>query len=171
MAKEAAIPKVNVDQISRAEANLERHLAWIERFDTKSSLAIGFSLAMLGVLATVIPPTAKWSCSFYISLSLTVAMIMGSLLFLFRGQYPRVNAPNDSLIFFGTIGKLSLAEFSKRHREMSDLEYLDDLMAQIHVNALILCRKFWSLKIALILMLFSSIPWLITLYFSQLLAS
>lgn len=153
--------------VTRAETNLERQLEWVGRFDAKSSIVIGIVVGMMGFLATILPPVANWTCPLKGTLAIAVLLLAGSMVALFLGQLPNVKAPNTSLLFFGTIATMPLHTYVQKHKTTLDVEYLDDLLTQIHVNSQILSRKFATLKWALILLLGSSVPWAFAIYASR----
>lgn len=160
-------PEVPEEAIARAEKLLERLLQWVGRFDTRTSVIVGFAVAMLGVIATVSPALAKWTFWFWISFVATAALLAGCLIALYFGLFPRTASPNSSLLYFGTIADLKGDEFRRRIRAQSDSDYLDDLADQAHINAQILQRKFTCLKVALVLIMLAAFPWAITVYLAK----
>lgn len=147
-------------KIERAEKNLDRQLDWISRYDTRIAFIAGVSIAMLGALV------ATKNISFLlcdINLELAVLLLATSLVAVFLSQYPLTRSPNSSLLFFGTISTLTSSEFTERFKKLSEDDYLDDVLNQVHANSKILNRKFFCLKAALLL-IFIALPfWLITM--------
>jgi len=137
------------------------------RFDTRTSLIVGITVAMLGVIASLSPALAKWTPLFWISFLLSAGLLAGCLIALYFGLFPKTASPNTSLVYFGTIGNMKVDEFRRRLRTQTDAEYHDDLAEQCHVNAGILARKFWCLKIALALLLLAALPWTLTVFLSK----
>lgn len=162
-----AKPEPSEEAISRAEKSLERHLQWVGRFDTRTSLIVGIAVAMLGITATIAPPLAKWTWLFGLAFVGTSAALGGCLLALYFGLFPKTASPNSSLLYFGTIGTLKVDEFRRQLRNQSATEYLDDLAEQCHVNAVILVRKFRCLKVALALLLLAAFPWALTVFLAK----
>lgn len=156
--------------VARAEANLERQLEWVGRFDAKSSIVIGIVIGMMGFLATILPPVTDWTSTLKGTLTITALSLVGSMVAIFLGQFPNVKAPNTSLLFFGTIATMPLQTYVEKHKSTLDTEHLDDLLSQIHVNSQILSRKFATLKWALIFLLGSSLPWALAIYTSRIIA-
>src|SRR5690606_34271546 len=128
----------------------------------------GVAIAMLGVLANASGIMSKWTCGAYLSFGITLVLLLTSLGCVYLAQKPRVHAPNQSLLFFGTISKLDFASFSDQFKNASDADYLDDLLHQIHINSIVLCDKFTYLKYSILLVGLSSIPWGISIYLSKL---
>lgn len=159
--------EISGDAIARAEKSLERHLAWVGRFDTRTSLIVGITIAMLGVIASLAPPLAKWTVVFWCSFLGTGALLAGCLIALYVGLFPKTTSPNSSLLYFGTICGLKPDEFRRRLRAQSDIEYFEDLADQCHVNAGILSRKFTCLKVALALLLVAAFPWAFTVFLAK----
>jgi hypothetical protein len=157
----------NNDDIVRAEKSLDRHLQWIGRFDTRTSLVTGIAIAMLGVLATVSPPFAKWTTFLWVAVSISLACLAGSLASLFVALFPRTAAPNASLHFFGSIADMKADEFRNQFRVQTPVAYFEDLAEQCHVNARILARKFTWLKVALALLLLAAMPWALAVFLSK----
>ncbi|MBP6912416.1 MAG: hypothetical protein KBB86_00605 [Candidatus Pacebacteria bacterium] len=155
-------------RIEQAELNLQRKLDWISRYDSRIAFVSGIAIAMLGVLVNAITSFCNQPMYIYLSFGLALGLLFTSLIFVYKSQYPKTKSSNASLIYFGTIANLKVSDFKKRFKDLTDEEYLDDLLSQTHINAQILSKKFSYLKISLILILLSVIPWLITIYFSKL---
>jgi hypothetical protein len=154
-------------KISQAESNLQIKLDWIGRLDSRISFVAGISIAMLGVLATA--SSALESETFFICLMLSFASValLLTLLLIYLCIYPKTESNNKSLIYFGTISEMKYEEFRNSFTSRTDDEYLNDLLCQIHINAIIISKKFIYLKASLILVLASVIPWVIIIYQSK----
>ena len=109
----------------------------------------------------------QWNVSAVVTGMLAGALVGKSLYFIVRSQFPHLNAPNDSLIFFVTVASRPRTTFMNEFREMTDEKYLEDLLHQCHVNADILTKKFNAMKGAFFSMIASVAPWLITLLLIQ----
>lgn len=157
----------NDNDIARAEKSLDRHLQWIGRFDTRTSLITGIAVAMLGVLATVSPPFAKWTPALTTAASACLVCLAGSLVSLFFALFPRTASPNASLHYFGSVATMKADEFRNKFRGQSVAHYFDDLVEQCQVNASILARKFFYLKVALALLLLGALPWALAIFLSK----
>lgn len=155
-------------KIEQAELNLQRKLDWVSRYDSRIAFVASIALTMLGVLVNAITSLCNLHWYIYLSFGLALGLLLTSLIFVYKSQYPKTKSINASLIYFGTIANLKLGEFKKRFKDSTEEEYLDDLLSQTHINAQIISKKFSYLKISLILILLSVIPWLITIYFSKL---
>ena len=159
-----SLPLSHAERVRIAESNLDRQLDWIGRYDAKSSVALGLITAMLGaVFATAPANPLTWPAAGIIAGGAAVAMLALSLLFLHRGNYPAMAGP-PSLIFFGSVATLTLAEYRERLTDMGDTDYADDLIRQTHRVSQILQDKFRLLKWAYML-LFGSVPfWAASIY-------
>jgi phosphoglycerol transferase MdoB-like AlkP superfamily enzyme len=159
---------MNIDsKISQAETNLQRKLEWVGRHDSKIVFVTGIIIAMLGLLASASSKIDNWNFWLYVVFGVTALLLFVCLFFVYKSQYPKTFSSNTSLNYFGTIAELKFDEFKRRTKQATDDEYLDDLLCQIHINSQVLKLKFRFLKISLILLGASVIPWLICLYFSH----
>lgn len=154
-------------KISQAEENLQRKLDWVGRHDSKIVFVTGILIAMLGLLASATSKIEEWNCFLYSVFGLTGLLLFASLFFIYKSQYPKTFSSNTSLNFFGTIADMKFDEFKRKTKQATDEDYLDDLLCQIHINSQVLKLKFRFLKISLILLGISVIPWLICLYLSH----
>lgn len=154
--------------IHRAELNLQRHLEWISRYDTRIIFVAGIAIAMLGVLANASGLTKEWNCTTYMAFGISFILLIVSLVYVYKAQTPRVVSPNQSLLFFGTISKMGFNDFSDHMKETSDDAYLMDLLHQIHINSIILCDKFRYLKYSILFIGLSVVPWGVAIYLSKL---
>ncbi|WP_159638806.1 Pycsar system effector family protein [Sphingobacterium composti Ten et al. 2007 non Yoo et al. 2007] len=159
---------MNLDKkINQAETNLQRKLEWVGRHDSRTVFVTGIIIAMLGILASASSKMINWTICDYTVFGLTALLLFGSLLFIYRSQYPKTFSQNTSLNYFGTISEMKFDEFKRRTKQSSDEEYLEDMLCQIHINSQILKLKFKFLKISFILLGTAVIPWLISIYLSH----
>src|SRR5438132_2680457 len=142
MPEEAVLIK---ERIEAAEANLDRLLEWVGRYDNKSSALVGIDTAMVGALALIIRGLGT-NLAESSAIALAILPLGGAFLLMFLGGYPRLKAPNDSLLFFGTIAKKKANEYKEAFEKQTEQEYLDDLVVQCHRNSEILDVKFRYLK-------------------------
>lgn len=155
-------------KISQAESNLQRKLEWIGRHDNRVIITTGVVIAMLGVLSSASANIKTWGCFEYLLFGVTLLLLLISLILLYYSQYPKTISPNSSLIFFKTISELDYNTFKTQTKSRTKEEYLDDLLFQTHRNSQILNKKFINLRVSMILLGCSLIPWLIIIYVSQL---
>lgn len=151
-------------QIDTSERNLDRLLDWISRLDGKSSLVLGIDTAMLGVLAGFAPRVDLWTVWMAIIAGVAIGMLAASLCFIYLANYPRTIGPRKSLLYFGSIAGMTFNEYQQSFANMSESQFLNDLLEQCHRNSEIITRKFWALKWAFITLLLAVVPWLVSLY-------
>lgn len=155
------------NKIKQAEDNLQRKLDWVSRHDTRIAFVAGILIAMLGVLANAGASTTAWYWYIYAIFGISAGLLFTGLILIYFSQYPKTESQNSSLIFFGTIAGMKCDEFKKKFKNMTEEEYLNDLLSQIHINADILNKKFSYLKWSLVLLAVSIIPWLSAIYLSK----
>lgn len=151
------------EQLAAAEQRLDRLLDWVGRSDTKFSVVLGVDTAMLGFLATSASarPVPLGAIIFALA---SVALLVLSLIFVYRGTYPRTHGPNESLVYFGSIAEKELEKFKNEFLAYDLQSHLNDVLEQIHRNSEILNGKFAKLQRAYESMLIAAIPWTISLY-------
>lgn len=154
-------------KIALAELNLQRKLEWTSRYDTRIIFVAGTSVAMLGVLASAAGNITCWSIWSYLAFGASLVLLGLSLGCVFFSQKPKINSPNKSLIYFGTISKTKIANFIAEFNASTEEEYLDDLLHQIHINSRILSAKFFCLKLALGFIVGAILSWFIAIYLSK----
>jgi len=152
-------------RIKIAEDNLGRLLDWISRIDSKSSVILGVSTAMLGILAGLAPPPRLWTVRTEIVGLLGFLGPSLSLLSVYLVNYPRTKGPSTSLNFFGGIAKNTFREYTKAFMSISSADYLSDVLEQCHRNAEIVSRKFSALKWSYRSLLIGAVPWIVCLYY------
>ncbi len=153
----------SIDTITvRAERDLDRLLDWIVRYDNRAAILFTLDTAMVGTLALRLSSskfTAYNLLPFVASILLGISVI-GTAITIF----PRLKGPSDSLIYFGSIAKMKKTEFKDSFVNMTKTRYLDDLLAQCHINAKILDRKFKVFRISLAISMVAVIFWSLSLY-------
>lgn len=145
-------------QIERAEKSLQRMIEWIGRHDSRSSAVLGIAIAMTGALSASIPALSQWNWRYALVLAAAAIALLAALAELLRGQFPRMRA-TPSWFFFGTIANHPFEEYHLKVRELSDEDYLEDVLRQCHTNARILRSKFRSLKRSILALLCAALPW------------
>lgn len=150
--------------IERAEDELSRILEWIRSADSRLRFVLPLAIAMLGVISALIPPPSSWTLLGGISASFAVFFLGLSIVFCAFSSFPRTSGPLGSLIYFGGITTRDLAQFERDFRNMSDDEYLTDLLSQCHRNAQIAKAKYAWLQRSIACLFFSLAPWVAGLY-------
>ncbi|WP_047865489.1 Pycsar system effector family protein [Rubrobacter aplysinae] len=152
------------EQLEAAERRLDRLFDWVGRSDTKFSIILGVDTGMLGFLATSAPASASVPVISIILAVVSVLLLVASLIFIYRGTYPRTRGPGASLIYFGSIAGEELANFRQRFRGCDADDHLDDVLEQVHRNSEILDSKFKELQRAYRCLLAAILPWASALY-------
>lgn len=145
--------------VERAEKSLQRMFDWIGRHDVRTAASLGISVAMIGALASATPPAARWTTLFAATLIVAVSgltLVIGNLIY---GLFPRIRPGPSSAFFFGSIAAMEWEEYCGRFMATTERDYLQDLLVQIHINALILRAKFRAFGRAVVFLLISSGPW------------
>ncbi len=150
--------------IDAAEKNLERLLEWNSRYDTRASLLLGITIAMMGALASSFYQVGDRTWLIYLVAGISALALIGSLFVLYQGFFPRTKAPNDSLVYFGTIAQIDSTAYIDSFSKLTPQSYLDDLLNQCHINARIVNTKFERLKWSLRLLAVCLLPWTCALY-------
>src|SRR5438552_1689485 len=136
----------DTEKIDAAEKNLSRLLDWVAKLDAKSSIVLGLNTAMLGVLATISPESSKWTIAMALTTAAALTALGLTFVFVYLAMYPQTKGPTKSLLFFGSIARYSFNEYQKEFRQMSAVDYLNDVLEQTHRNAEIVSSKFRHLK-------------------------
>lgn len=122
-------------KISTAQWMLERQLQWVAQAEVKVGALITLDLGMLGGLAAAHAATkvhVQWAL---VLSAFAVAGMTAALFFSAMCLIPRVKAPHESILFFGSIVKQTAADFvSKASKQTSD-DVLGDWLLQVHRNA------------------------------------
>jgi len=151
------------EQLEAAERRLDRLLDWVGRSDTKFSVVLGVDAGMLGFLANSAPSGAVPVTTIVVA-ALAAGLLVASLVFVYRGTYPRTKGPGGSLVHFGSVAGEDPEDFKARFWACDARGHLDDVLGQVHRNAEILDRKFAELRCAYLCLLAAVIPWAIALY-------
>jgi len=158
------------DSIAAARDQLNRTLTFFPRVDAKASLIFGVDTALMAVLATRVFPYAslRWE---WIPGGLTVFLLGVSFWHLYREAFPVLDGGHDSLLYFREISKRTEAKYIEGWKDLSDEDYLKDLLGQIWRNSAILTQKFDHMKWAFYALALAIVPWIISLVVLTLRAS
>jgi len=135
--------------------NLDRVNEWIRFSDQKVQLWLAFEGLLIGVVGFFIAPgiiseillSGKQLNTFLflfgleilsLSLSLSVVSIIPKISILKKKNKEK----RTSLIYFADVASITFSDFAKKISNMSTVDYLNDLMSQIHINSTIAKRKF-----------------------------
>jgi hypothetical protein len=147
------------ERIKWAESNLDHQLDWISRHDFRIAVVFAICVAMLGYLAGQTVAPAKLDGTTLTFALLAAVAQMCSLGAIYVSHYPRTILGSKSLLFFGDIGRLDQAQFAASFCERPGEDHLKDICNQAHINSVIIAKKFSALKVALVFLLASTVPW------------
>lgn len=130
------------------ETSLSRIHEWIRAADQKVSILLAFQ----GVLATIAAPklydlVAEAIRSYhplsFLALAVACYFSFDSFLKIFHALVPNIHNSHlhRSITFFGDISSFSLQEYQQKLDSVSDVEYRNDLVQQIHTSANIATTK------------------------------
>jgi len=142
---------------------LSRNLEWVRAADSKAAPFLAIDTAMLGVLVTFSAKMSSWNTPAIVACALTTFLLLISIGYLIAVSFPRLSGPQNSLIFFGEISKLSLDDYQKNLKKLTQTELDKDFAQQCHRNAEIANTKFKYARNAMLSLYLSVIPWLVSL--------
>lgn len=128
---------------------LERQLHWIGAADVKAGGMIGAYMALAAIAATLLdsgssPPQSK------ILFLIAGAAMLPAFGFAVAVFFPRDSAKRSSLIFFGEIGTMGFEQYKDRGKAANSDQIRDDLLSQIHINAVIARSKHRFAKLSIV---------------------
>lgn len=153
-----------MEKIDYLEKELSRLLSWIQAADSRLSIIIPLSTAMLGALAALTPNLSEWTIVSGIFMSFAIFFLMLSLIFSACASFPRTSGPKGSLIYFSGITSRDITQFTTVVNEYDSDKYRFDLINQCHINAQIAEIKYNWVQRSMICLLISSIPWALSIF-------
>lgn len=156
--------------------NLTRTDDWIRAADQKVSIFLAFQGVVLTIL---IPVLASWikenyliiSCWQFYILGVGTAMVIAGIFKSTLAVIPRLKnkSHKKSILYFGHIAQFDLADYKKKISEISDDQYLDEVISQTYVLSIIALKKHQHFRgsillflIGLLLLLFGYISFALT---------
>lgn len=137
-----------------AEHTLDLINSWINTIDTKASYALSLTSILTGFILIQGVPQAfsSFVASEKISFSVFASAILVALLYIFSYSAicllliaimarvtPKSNA--NSHLFFWHISKWKLQQYTKEFTTLTEAEYVNELLEQIHTNSNICSKK------------------------------
>ncbi len=150
------------DKYEFHDKNLERLLSWINNADQKVQFIFALDTAMLAVVVSLIPSSHSWTVVNAIITSISSLGLLVSVVCLGLATFPRTKGTKGSIIYFGGIVSYSETDFQKKMQNLSEAEYVEEIIRQCYRNAEIANAKYNYIKIAMIALFISTIPWLVT---------
>jgi hypothetical protein len=143
---------------------LDRNLRWVAAADAKIYPIFTIDAAMLGVLATLMRPGARWTLELMITCGLATAALLASIVCLTLASFPRLERSRrseSSLVYFAHAIRLGESEYIKRVSSEPTPALIQDLARQAYRSAEIAYLKYRAIRWAMILFFASVMPWLI----------
>lgn len=152
------------DEIEFLEKTLARLLEWNRTADSKVPPILAICTSMLAVVAALFPKISCWTILSIIIGIFAISPLILCLFFLFFATFPRTQGPKRSLCYFEGIKTYDPKSYLDEIIKMTDEQYSADLASQCHRNAEIASIKYQQIKIALGLLFFSVIPWILFIF-------
>lgn len=147
------------ERLATAQWVLERNLGWIAAAEIKVGIIIALDTAMLAGLAAVFGAALVKTTWSLLCASVAACTLIIGLFCAAKSVMPCVTGPNASLLFFGRIAELDVADYTEKFRDATEADLLRDWTEQIYRNAQIACQKHsWVIK-AMGWSFFSALPW------------
>ena len=147
------------ERIGRQEKILDRQLEWIRASDAKMPPLAILNAAMLAALVALAPPIECWTLLWAVFGGIYICALACVLLSLIYSIFPRMGGAKRSVIYFGSIGRMSARSYRRTVRRISDEDYFSDLAEQCYRNAEIARKKFFRVQVATIAVIISIAPW------------
>jgi hypothetical protein len=149
-----------MNKLEQAKWIFERNLQWIAAAEVKIGFIITLDIAMLAALAGLYSTAKSHPLTLTLLVIVTSSLLFLSLLAAVSSFIPRLNGPDNSLIFFGKIAAINEHAFHKRYQAISEEEFLDDLLQQIYRNAQIASEKHRNVRQSLLAAVLAAPIWI-----------
>ena len=130
------------------ENNLERIHEWIKSVDQKVSVFMAFQGIVLTLLFSEVFSWSKrhghnFSCVDVVILITSIVLIGFSVYKSIAAIIPRLknHKGHKSVTYFKDIAEFGLKDYKKKITEMSEEDYEDELIKQVHISAIISKKK------------------------------
>ena len=151
-------------RIDFMEQSLARLLQMNANADSKLSIIVAIDTSMLFIEAVLTQRGASAPGWVFASAALAAVCLLLSLLSLSFSALPRTSRTKSSVIFFGSIAANDKGTFATLVKDLTEDQYLDDLISQCHRNAQIASVKYTWIQRAQGAWFASILPWLLTVY-------
>lgn len=153
-----------MDKKEYLEKELNLLLGWIQAADSRISLVLPLSSAMLAALAALVPTPSELSTCSAITSAFSIFFLVLSIFCSAISCFPRTVGPKGSMIFFSGIHSRGLKKYKSDVNELTEEKFIDDLISQCHINSQIAHIKFIWVKRSLLSLFISSLPWFLSIY-------
>lgn len=148
----------------RLQYILDKQLGWIAAADSRLSLVLPLSTAMIAALAVYATKPVAWTLLAGIPASFAIFFLCLSLIFCTCASFPRTTGTKGSLIFFEGIISRDLSQFQSLMKDIQDDKLQADLLQQCYINAQIASSKFAWVKRAMASMMAAMLPWAFAIF-------
>ena len=121
--------------------------------------------AMLGIFVVLAAGVSEWTPELIGFATIACSLLVISLFFLALAMFPRIDGPKHSVTFFESIRSRTAESYYATIKELTEIDYLADLIEQSHRNAEIAHVKFWCVSLAMRAWFISIIAWAPMLYY------
>lgn len=148
-------------RLENARWLFERTLGWIATADAKTAIVVAIDTAMAGGLAAAYGASdagtrTAWAYAFLVTSS--VCLVAG-IFCAAMAAIPRMLGPVKSMIYFKRVVESPEAEYVKKFEAVTEKQFLDDLVTQIHRNSQIASEKHLWVRRSLYWSFLAAIPW------------
>lgn len=154
----------NNEKLELLDRILERNLNWISSADSKGTQLFAVNSAMLAVLAALVPKMDAWTISASVFAVLSFVALSTSIVFVACANFPRLDGPRNSLMFFGGIAGHEEDKYIEKIMKGVTEELLEDWASQCHRNAEIALQKYQFIKKASIFQFVALPLWLVAIW-------
>ena len=150
------------EKTNAARDQLNRTLTFFPRVDSKATAVFGVNAGLLAILATrgLLYSELRWE---WVPIGLTLLFLVVSFWHLYHEAFPSLKGGQESLLYFREISTQTEAEYIEAWRQLTDENYLNDILGQTWRNSVILKQKFDHLKLAFCSLALAIVPWIVTL--------
>ncbi len=152
-----------MNDIETIERQLDRLLGFFPRIEARINALFGVNTVILavGALNVSTPDLKLWFVT--VPGFFAVAGLLVSYVFLYRANFPDVKGGQGSLVYFVEIQNRTEVNYRSELFDCSEERFREDLVGQVWRNSQILCKKYVSVKIAIIATALSLLPFFIFL--------
>jgi hypothetical protein len=151
-------------KIERVEKILQLQLDWVKTADSKVPPLFAINISMLGVLSALAKAVPSWTLISGIFVVICASLLIYSIGNMAFTMFPSLLGPTNSNLYFGGIVKQSNEDFHEKIKQLSDEDYLDDLINQAYRNAEIAKSKYEYIKKSSVYLLLSFPIWVLSIY-------
>lgn len=138
---------------------LDRILGFFARVEAKASFLFAINTTLLALIALNLRQSDFHLWYVMVPGVGAVALIVGSLWFIYQCHFPRLDGGSESIIYFAEIAKRTEANFIARCEAVEETALTKDVLGQVWRNSEILTAKFGYVKKAFTLTGLALLPW------------